>query len=127
MADLNFEDILAKITQNPEIIEKVSKIAHSDDGGSLSDSLPKVIEAILPQVEEAKQEANEKNTDTGPQKDDEAHSTSLSLPVGKISKKISKNSHLLMALKPYLSKERCDIVDSIVKMAQVADLLSITK
>lgn len=47
--------------------------------------------------------------------------------ISSLSESVSKNSKLLLALKPYLRKERVDIIDSILKMAQVANLMKLAK
>ena len=126
MADFNIEDILTKITSNPEIMNKVSQIAKSNKENGLGDALPQVMDAIMPALEEKKENDTEENS-TNDTATASLFTDALQLPVGKICDKINKNSSLLMALKPYLSKERCDLIDSIVKMARVANLLSVTK
>ena len=128
MADSSFDDILKKITENPELMTKISQIAKSTDGESLADKLPSVISVISNAIDN-NGDKSEKN-DTPPDKNDVTSEKAISdfaLPVAKLQEKITKNSKLLIALKPYLSKERCDIVDSIIKMAQVADLMKLIK
>ncbi len=44
-----------------------------------------------------------------------------------ISRSISKNEPLLCALKPYLSKERQDIIDSIVRLSKIANLMKLAR
>lgn len=131
MADTSFDDMLKKITDNPELMTKISQIANSTDGQGLTDKLPSVISAISDSIKNDGENANaSEKTDTPPDKidtSDEKPSASFALPVARLQEKISKNSKLLIALKPYLSKERCDIVDSIIKMAQVADLMKLVK
>ncbi|MBQ8146473.1 MAG: hypothetical protein IJ039_06775 [Clostridia bacterium] len=132
MADTSFDDMLKKITDNPELMTKISQIAKSTDGQSLTDKLPSVISAISDSIKNDGENANaSEKADTPPDKindiSDEKPSASFALPVARLQEKISKNSKLLIALKPYLSKERCDIVDSIIKMAQVADLMKLVK
>ena len=44
-----------------------------------------------------------------------------------ISRSISKNEPLLCALKPYLSKERQEIIDSIVRLSKIANLMKLAR
>ncbi len=132
MAD--FEDILKKITENEDIMSKISQISKNTDKENVADRLPDVIAAISPLLNgeeniEDRADFNEK-TDTPANKIEENSTnfdSKLAIPVAKIGEKITKNSKLLLALKPYLSKNRCDVVDSIVKMAQIADLMKLIK
>ena len=131
MADISFDEMLKKITENPQLMTKISQIASSSDGSDITSKLPLVISAISDSVANDTESTKvEEKTDTPPNKSDtkdKKSSSDFALPVSRIQEKISKNSKLLIALKPYLSKERCDIVDSIIKMAQVADLMKLVK
>lgn len=131
MADISFDEMLKKITENPQLMTKISQIASSSDDSDITSKLPLVISAISDSVANDKESTKvEEKTDTPPDKSDtkdKKSSSDFALPVSRIQEKISKNSKLLIALKPYLSKERCDIVDSIIKMAQVADLMKLVK
>ncbi len=131
MADISFDEMLKKITDNPELITKISQIANDSQGGDITDKLPSVISAISDSINNSAENGNRtEKTDTPPNKsnaNNENPSVNFALPVARLQEKISKNSKLLLALKPYLSKERCDIVDSIIKMAQVADLMKLVK
>ena len=62
MADFNIEDILTKITSNPEIMNKVSQIAKSNKENGLGDALPQVMDAIMPALEEKKENDTEENS-----------------------------------------------------------------
>ena len=129
MADLNIEEILNQITGNSELMEKISQISKSGDG-SISDKLPEVIKVIAPSIDEENKSTTNENTATPEDKSspkNESSPTHLPFQIDRITETISKNSKLLVALKPYLSKERSDIIDSIVKMAQVADLMKHVK
>ena len=129
MAESSFEEMLNKITSDPSVMAKISEIAHSS-GDDIMNKLPQVIDIISPKMTEEKNTANDEKTDTPA--DEKAASplnllNQIPLPLNKIGEKISKNSNLLIALKPYLSKERSNIIDSIVKMAQVANLMKNAK
>lgn len=40
---------------------------------------------------------------------------------------VLKSSSLLIALKPYLSKKRCDLIDNIIRLSKLASIVSLTK
>ena len=126
MAENTLEEMLKKIIDNPDVMSKVSSIAEKSKDKGLESTLPEIIEAIAPQVSKSAEEKHEK-TDTSPTKSEKSD---VSLPtdtIRKLGEKISNNSSLLLALKPYLSKERGDMIDNIVKMAQIADLMKLAR
>lgn len=130
MADINFDEVLSKITSNPDIMEKISQIASKGDKDNIADKLPDVIAAISPAINDSENKKSDEKTDTPANKTEKSDANinpHFPLPINKLSEKISKNSKLLLALRPYLSKERSDIIDNIVKMAQVADLMKNVK
>lgn len=43
------------------------------------------------------------------------------------ARSITENSALLLALKPYLNKKRCELIDSIIKISKIASLVSLAK
>ena len=47
------------------------------------------------------------------------------LPI--FARSITENSALLLALKPYLSKKRCELIDSIIKISKLASIVSLAK
>ncbi|MBQ7226055.1 MAG: hypothetical protein IJX02_05575 [Clostridia bacterium] len=127
MADNSINDILSKIAENPDIISKISSIAKDGDKENMIDRLPEIMEAISPAVSITKSEENTKKADTSPAETGSQEALQLPKALTKISEKISKNSQLLIALKPYLSKERCEIIDNVVKMTQVSELMRLVK
>ena len=48
MAELNFDEILNKIAQNPDVLSKISKISESTKEGDNGSRLSEMIEAISP-------------------------------------------------------------------------------
>ena len=120
MAESSLEEILEKISKDQSIIEE-----------NPYEKLPEIMAAIAPALQnESDGQAKENNsenaekTDTPPEK---SILGDLGLPVAKIGEKITKNSKLLLALKPYLSRERNEIIDTVVKLAQVTDLMKLIK
>lgn len=124
MAENDFNEILNKIASNPDIIERLSSITQGAAKEGTQDSLSKVMEVISPLINQSSNAKDDEKTDTPPHKSSEQ---ALSIPLAKIGEKITKNSKLLIALKPYLSRERCEIIDTIVKIAQVGDLMKLVK
>ena len=131
MADSSFDEIFKKITDNPELMTKISQIAKDSENSDIASKLPLVISAISDSIGgEGKSENLKENSNTPlgeSNTGNEKSSTDFPLSITRLQDKISKNSKLLVALKPYLSKERCDIIDSIIKMSQVADLVNLIK
>lgn len=124
MAENNFDAILEKIASSPDIIEKISTITKGLSQDSTYDSLPKIMEAIAPALNGKEAEEKSEKTDTPK---GESAKNDLYAPLLKLGEKITKNSKLLLALKPYLSQERCEIIDTVVKIAQVGDLMKLVK
>ena len=131
MAD--FDEILKAITENQDIMSKISEISKKPNG-DVADRLPDIINVISPLINSEKKSEQDihlsEKTDTPAAKIENSGVNSFgnsSFPIGKIGEKITRNSKLLLALKPYLNKNRCDVVDSIIKMAQVADLMKLMK
>ena len=124
MAESSFDEILERIAKSPDIIEKINSITKGTSSESPYDRLPEIMAAISPALGEEKERGNEEKTDTPP---DKSPFGALDLPIAKIGEKIAKNSKLLIALKPYLCKERCEIIDTVVQLAQVTDLMKLAK
>ena len=131
MAELNIEEILNKISSEPDILSKISEISKESKSKDSSSALTDMIEALSPLFKESnKSPANDtsipEKSDTSPE-NSSATEGLLSLPILKITEQIKKNSALLSALKPYLRKARSDMIDNVLKMAQVADLMRLIK
>ena len=124
MVDSSFDEILEKISKSPDIIEKINAITKGESGGGQFDRLPEIMAAISPALNGENEGEKGEKTDTPPEK---SQLGGLDLPIAKIGEKITKNSKLLIALKPYLCKERCEIIDTVVKLAQVTDLMKLVK
>ena len=130
MAELSFDEILNKLTQNPDIMAKIRDISKGGDATDLSEKLPLAIEAISPLLNSNtpnKQSEETQSSDTPAAKNEKSPFSSLPIPIDRLGEKISKSAPLLLALKPYLSKERSDIIESIVRVAQITDIMKLTK
>ena len=133
MAELSFEEAFKKITESPDIMSKISELSKEGSANGIEDVLPKLMSILSSEIGEnatVSDNGNQEKTDTPPTKLQDSGDFSqnpLSLPLLKISNSISKNSSLLCALKPYLSKERADVIDSILKIAQVTELMKLAR
>lgn len=134
MSENSFEDIISKIGANPDLLNKISSSVKDGDG-DMGKALSSVID-ILSQSDilnqgaskEEKKDENDRISDTSlrilDKKDEGGGVEGFLLS---LCKAISKNAPLLIALKPYLSKGRCDMIDSIVKMSQLAGIVNLAK
>lgn len=118
----NIDSVLSSVLSDEGLMDKIKGIVKSHDGDT-SSSLEEVISAISPKLQgeniiDEKSKAD-KIIDTGT---NEISQNKLLLS---LSKSISKNVGLLIALKPYLSKERCQMIDGIVKISKLADTLKL--
>lgn len=132
MADLSFEDAFKKITENPDIMSKINELSKDNSSGNIEDVLPKLMSILSTEINssDSQESKSAQNTDTPLPKITESGNfsqSSLSLPILKITNSITKNSGLLCALKPYLSKERADVIDSILKITQVTELMKLAR
>lgn len=124
MAEMNLDEIFKKIANSPDIVDKIMAATKNSENDEGSNQLSKIIDAISPVINQSKDEAESEKTDTPPRENQEQL---LSQPLSRLGEKINKNSKLLLALKPYLSSERSEIIDTIVKIAQVGDLMKLLK
>lgn len=134
MSENNFEDIISKITSNPELISKISS-GVKEENGDMGKALSNVI-GILTDSDvlnnkndsDENDSKKEKNSDTS--KDIFKNIDNKSGIEGLIfsfCSTISRNAPLLLALKPYLGKEKRDMIDSIVKLSQLASIVNLAK
>ena len=139
MSDNSIESVLSMISSNPELINKISSAVQAG-GDDLSKNLSSVISLISEsQHKNAKNEKdaqifsdyNDEKPDTPVGKfektDDFLHLGGTDSILFKLSKSITRNAPLLLALKPYLSKSRCDMIDTAVKISQLSSIMNIAK
>ncbi|MBE6663807.1 MAG: hypothetical protein E7602_04825 [Ruminococcaceae bacterium] len=144
MSDNSLEKILAGITSNPELIEKISTTVNSGSGDmektlssvislisgtqSNTKSIDSESENIAPMKE--KHEDFSRNSDTLLEKNDNKENlydkNQLSF-LNTFANSISKNSDFLLALKPYLNKERKEIIDNVVRISKIASIMNLAK
>ena len=123
----NLESLLSSVISDEGLMKKIKDVVKSknDDSSSLND----VISLITPKLEQNNESGNTESTakeidDHTSSKNILDKSNSISF-VNSLSHSISKNAGLLIALKPYLSKERCQMIDNVVKISKITDTLNL--
>ena len=108
MSDSSFEGALSGILGNDELMSKISSIvgAHS---GKKEDALPDVMEAISSALSEEKSKKSEENVPRS------------------VSKRGSSMNPLLIALRPYLSDKRAELVDQLLKLESLTELMKLAR
>ena len=123
--------IIGRIVQNPEFAEMVSSIKGEENSGSSEDitkemmsKLPDVIAMVSP-ILGGGDEKEEKKGDVENQKESVVSANPLLTHQDKSPKKYDKTraEKLLCALKPYLNRERCEIIDKCVSVMQITDVV----
>ena len=123
----NLESLLSSVISDEGLMKKIKDVVKSrdDDSSSLND----VISLITPKLEQNNESSNTESAakeidDHTSSKNILDKSNSISF-VNSLSHSISKNAGLLIALKPYLSKERCQMIDNVVKISKITDTLNL--
>lgn len=131
--DNSIDNVLASVMGNEALMNKIKDVVKSKNGDTNA-SLEEVISLIAPTLNDDKNEDTENtSSDTDNVKSDERTEKSdmstnrhnSSSFISSFSHTISKNAGLLLALKPYLSKERCQMIDGVVKISQIANTLNL--
>ena len=124
----NIESILNQVSSNPELMSKISEIASSGGENKLSDVIA-LISPLLASSSTNSSEYKAESIATSEAITDASISSeknnSISALGTSFGKSIAKNKALLIALKPYLSKNRCDMIDSVIKISQIADVIKL--
>ncbi len=129
--ETSIDSILSSVMGNEELMSKIRDTVQSKNGDTAS-SLEDVISLIAPALKSKGSDTDGSNTSTAQGKSDTDKSEAVNLKEKEISSflssfshTISKNTGLLIALKPYLSKERCQMIDSVVKISRLAEALKL--
>ena len=107
MSEPSFDTLLSSVLGNEELLNKISGIASSHENSD--EALSEVIKTIATTIDVPKLEDSDKKD------------SSL------IRKDKSKNTKLLVALKPYLSDKRAQMIDNILRIEQIAELIKLTR
>lgn len=119
MSEASFEDMLSSVIGNEALMGKISSIM-SSHGGNQDESLGEVIEAISSSIG-TKSSESEKSESTSEIKSDAKEAILKGMP------NFSRNAKLLSALRPYLSEKRAQMVDSILRLEQLAEIMKLTR
>ena len=117
MSEGDFESTLSSVLGNEELMNKISSVISANNGDKDA-SLPEVIQ-LLSSTVGAENEGSRGEEDEKKKSD-----------VREVSKKgrdFSKNARLLSALRPYLSEKRAMMIDSILKIEQIAEIMKLTR
>ena len=137
MSENNLSDIISALSSNKEILKLAEKAKQSGDFGSIFNEVASLLgdssgnkneaESTIDKESEkdafAEKESDESNSDTKSSEQNTLLGSLLPL----FSSSVSENAELLIALKPYLSKKRCDLIDSIIKISKLASIVSLQK
>lgn len=150
--EARIEDIISSVTSNPELFEKISSTLKENDG-DISKSLGDVVSLISEsasdnnenKVENDKKESTEEAKEAwkAENKNGEENTSfnnnqffdilsSLGSSKGggfvsSIGKSLNKCTPLLIALKPYLSHSRCELIDTMIKISKLSSIVNLTR
>lgn len=117
----NLESILSSVMSDEGLMDKIKNSVKNQENPT--SSLNDVISLIAPKLSDKNEKNYESKNENSLKENLEVKS---SIPfINSISNSISKNSDLLLALKPYLSKERGQIIDGMIKLSHIADTLKL--
>lgn len=126
MSEKSFEEMLSSVTTNPELMGKISQLVEKNKNGEISDTLPDVLSLLSSHMN--KDEASDEEPafkEDKPESDENVADINVVKMVGSLSKEISKSSKLLLAIKPYLSKGRQDMIGNILKLSSLSSVLNL--
>lgn len=125
----NLSNILSSVMKDENLMNKIKDTVknHNDDSSS---SLEDVISILSSKLSDSGDNDNKSSDEKAEKKEIDSKNdiitqNNLNLLAHTLSRSVSKNSALLLALKPYLSKERCQVIDSVIKISQIADTFNL--
>ena len=122
MAEGNVNAMLSSVLGNEELMKKISGIISSSNSENKEDVLPDVISAMASEINIKEAKDSSEKTEEVSKKEEKPVDVSV------FSSHSSKDSAaLLKAIKPFLSKERCDMVDNLLKFEQLSELIKFTR
>lgn len=125
----SIDSVLSSVMGNEELMNKI-RATVKGNGGDTASSLEDVISLIAPALNADKSNGNtdtEQGKNEADYKSDEINSSEREINslLSSFSHTISKNTGLLIALKPYLNKDRCQMIDGVVKISRLAEALKL--
>ena len=119
------DEILSSVMKNEELMNKIKDTVKGGDGDS--STLESVISLITPFAEDKNEDTDKK--DTVNSKDvieaDLQNTQGKASIISSLGEMISRNAPLLCALKPYLSKEKCQLIDNILRISKISGVLDL--
>ena len=122
MAEGNVNEVLSSVLGNEELMKKISGIISSSKSENKEDVLPDVISAMASEINIKEAKNSSEKTDEVSKKEEKPVDVSV-FP----SHSSRDSAALLKAMKPFLSKERCDMVDNLLKFEQLSELIKFTR
>lgn len=131
MSNQSFDEMLNNITSNEELMSKISEIVKNNKNGEISDTLPSVLSLIASNRQKSKEEKNDEIKEeaeawvNSEQEKNDSLNNDFTKLIGSLGKQISSSSQLLLAIKPYLNKNRQNMIDTMVKLSSLANVINL--
>ena len=122
MAEGHVNEVLSSVLSNEELMNKISGIISSSKSENKEDVLPEVISAMASEIKPKEEGKNAKKGEDVSEKEEKSADVSV-FP----SHSSKDSAALLKAMKPFLSKERCEMVDNLLKFEQLSELIKLTR
>ena len=130
----NIENIISSAIGNPELLEKISSTLKENDG-DIGKSLGDVISLLTgegnnnEESEAKKEKEGKENTNDLGQILELFSSFGNGLKkgtmIGNVLESLEKSLPLLIALKPFLSRSRCELIDTLLKISKLSSIVNL--
>ena len=129
----DISEMIKGVMQNPEFAGLVKEL-RGDEGKNTSDiqsdimsKLPEIMSMLGPRVNgQSDSRKNENNTKSS--KDEGRADPGAAKLLKKLDKfDKTKATRLMSAIKPYLSRERCDMIDKCMSVIQIGDVMAVLR
>lgn len=129
----DISEMIKGVMQNPEFAGLVKEL-RGDEGKNTSDiqsdimsKLPEIMSMLGPMVNgQSDSRKNENNTKSS--KDEGRADPGAAKLLKKLDKfDKTKATRLMSAIKPYLSRERCDMIDKCMSVIQIGDVMAVLR
>lgn len=125
MSEKSFEEMLSSVTNNPDLMKKISQLVENNKNGEISDTLPDVLSLLSSHIKGTDDENKPIVDEEKIAKEEDTPDLNVVKMVGSLSKEISKSTKLLLAIKPYLSQGRQDMIGNILKLSSLSNVLNL--
>ncbi|MBO5907764.1 MAG: hypothetical protein J6Q85_06415 [Clostridia bacterium] len=107
--EFDISRVIGLIMENPKLIEQIAALAKGTSSPKDEAVAPQITEESVPEVREPVAEDKE--------------SVQSSVPIRDRSYGMKNRSQLLGALKPYVSRERAQAIDSMLSIVEILDVM----